>query len=100
MLDEDQKEALVELGRRLKNARIERNDTQKDFAFRIGVSIPTLQKMEKGSPQVAVGTWVKALSVLDRLSELEAVLAPEKSLAGRYAAFQKTRGRQRAGRRS
>ena len=33
---------LKQLGQRLKQARLEREDSQKDFAFRVGVSISTL----------------------------------------------------------
>lgn len=34
-------DALKKLGERLKQTRLERNDPQKEFAFRIGVSVPT-----------------------------------------------------------
>lgn len=96
MFIEEEQAALVQLGQRLKRARLARDDTQKNFAFRIRVSVPTLHKMEQGSPQVAIGTWVRALSILGKLGELDALLAPQTSLADRYAAFQKTRERQRA----
>ena len=99
MFIEEEQAALVKLGQRLKTARLERDDTQKKFAFRIRVSVPTLHKMEQGSPQIAIGTWVRALGILGKLDELDALLAPQKSLAGRYASFQKIRGRQRASRR-
>ena len=52
------------LGQRLRLARLAREDCQQSFVFRIGVSVPTLRKMETGSPQVAIGTWVKALDLL------------------------------------
>lgn len=86
---------LKQLGQRLKQARLEREDSQKDFAFRVGVSIPTLQKMESGSPQVAIGTWVKALDILGRVQELDHLIAPEKSLAERFETHQKVAARQR-----
>jgi transcriptional regulator with XRE-family HTH domain len=86
---------LKQLGQRLKQARLEREDSQKDFAFRVGVSIPTLQKMESGSPQVAIGTWVKALDILGRVQELDSLIAPKKSLAERFEIQQKAAGRQR-----
>ncbi len=89
---------LVTLGQKLKSARLERNDSQKNFAFRIGVSVPTLHKMEQGSPQVSIGTWAKALDILDRLDDLDNLLKPKASLADRFATYQKTQGRQRASR--
>ena len=58
------------LGRRLKNARLELNDSQKEFAFRIGVSIPTLYKMEQGNASVAIGKWIKALTMLGKIDDV------------------------------
>ena len=95
MLSDNQKLSLKKLGRRLKTARIELNDPQKEFAFRLGVSIPTLYKMENGNPKVSIGTWVKALDILNKLDELNNLIAPQKSLAERYESLQKIKNRQR-----
>ncbi len=96
---ENEEKVLAQLGRRLKQTRLERDDSQRNFSFRIGISGPTLQKMEKGSPQVAMGTWVKAMNILGKLNEFDALLAPKKSLADRFASYQKTGTRQRASKR-
>jgi len=96
MFSDNQKQSLKGLGQRLKTTRIERDDRQKEFAFRIGVSIPTLHKMEQGNPNVAIGTWVKVLDILNKLDELEGLIAPRKSLAEQYEVHKKTKGRQRA----
>ncbi len=61
---------LKKLGERLKDSRLERNDSQKEFSCRIGVSIPTLYKMEQGDPSISIGLWVRALSILARLEDL------------------------------
>ncbi|MCA1795051.1 MAG: helix-turn-helix domain-containing protein [Desulfotignum sp.] len=98
MIDDMEKTALENLGRRLKAARLERNDSQKEFAWRIGVSIPTLQNMEQGRPTVAIGTWVKALAILDKLNDLDHLFAPRDSLFAQHEMIKKTKGRQRAGR--
>ncbi len=95
MLTDKQKQSLLNLGLRLKTSRLERDDPQKEFAFRIGVSIPTLQKMEHGNPNVAIGTWIKALDILNKLDELEGLIAPQKSLAERYEVQKGIQGRQR-----
>ena len=101
MLTEDY--TLRKLGERLKQARLERNDPQKEFAFRIGVSIPTLYKMEQGNPCISMGIWAKALSVLGKLDDLDQLIAsvnaPKESLFERYDAQQRTKKRQRAARR-
>lgn len=100
MFSDIQKETLENLGRRLRDARLSRNDPQKEFAFRIGVSIPTLHKMEQGSPTVSVGAWVKALWVLNRLEDLDGLLAPRQSLFDQLDAMEKNKPRQRARRRT
>lgn len=86
---------LKNLGQRLKNARLELNDPQKEFAFRIGVSIPTLYKMEQGNPSISIGTWVKALTMLGRLDDFDKLIAPKESLFERYDVLEKTKSRQR-----
>jgi transcriptional regulator with XRE-family HTH domain len=92
------KNKLIQLGLRLKQARLERNDPQKEFAFRIGVSIPTLHKMEKGDPSISFGKWAETLDLLGRIDDLDHLLSPQKSLFEQFASEKKIKGRQRAGR--
>ncbi|MEA1968814.1 MAG: helix-turn-helix transcriptional regulator [Thermodesulfobacteriota bacterium] len=96
MLTDIEKTKLKKLGQRLKNARLEREDPQKKFAVRIGVSIPTLYKMEKGSPSITIGTWVKTLAILNKLDELDNLIIPHESLFERYETMKKIKHRQRA----
>jgi len=100
MLNVIEKNALKELGRRLKDTRLERNDPQKEFACRIGVSTPTLYKMEQGNPSVSIGVWVKALSILGKLEEIDGLISPAESLFERYEVQEKIKKRRRATRRS
>lgn len=83
MISVDSQAALRMIGERLRDARLARNEPQARFAVRIGVSVPTLRKLEQGDPDVAVGAFVEALWALDRLGDLDAVLAPGKSLFDR-----------------
>ncbi len=99
MITVKENEVLKNLGQRLKNARLESNDPQKEFAFRIGVSIPTLYKMEQGSPSISIGTWIKALSMLGKLDDFDKLITPGESLFERYEALEKTKNRQRVRRR-
>jgi hypothetical protein len=92
-------EVLSELGRRLRAARIERNDTMDVFAQRLGVSVGTVRAMERGAPTVQVGAWLNALWVLNQLDTITHVLEPKESLLERARAQEKRR-RQRASRRS
>ena len=91
---------LKNLGQRLKEARLLKNDSQKEFAVRIGVSIPTLHKMEKGSPAISIGVWAEALRMFGRLEDLDQILLPPESLFEKYRAQKKIQKRQRATRKN
>lgn len=91
--NEDTLHAIADLGARLRAARIEKGDSQALFAGRLGVSIPTLRDMEKGSLTVSVGAWAAALWMLSRLSDLDQVLVKQVSLFERGARAQKPRQR-------
>jgi transcriptional regulator with XRE-family HTH domain len=97
MLHNDTK--LQNLGSRLRAERLRRNETQALFAARIGVSVPTLRKMESGDPTVMVGYWSTALEVLDRAADLDAILAEPEDLFAKYEQM-KAPSRRRASRRS
>ncbi len=90
---------LRELGVRLRNARLERNDSMAIFAERLGVSERTVRAMEQGNPTVHVGAWFNALWVLDALEPAARILEPRESLLDRARNLHKPR-RQRASRRS
>lgn len=77
---------LTALGRRLRSARVARNQTMAVFAARIGVSVPTLRAMERGAPTVQVGAWANALWALDRVEDFATVLAERASLLERARA--------------
>jgi transcriptional regulator with XRE-family HTH domain len=91
-------DGLFLLGSRLKAQRLQRNETQKLFAARIGVSVPTLGKMERGDSSVAMGHWVSALRVLGREDDLRYLLAPREDLFTQYEKQQQLDKRQRASR--
>jgi transcriptional regulator with XRE-family HTH domain len=95
---EEVSEILTGLGRRLRAARIERNDTMEVFAERLGVSVGTVRAMERGVPTVQVGAWLNALWILNELDTLTHVLEPRESLLDRVRAQEKAR-RRRASRR-
>ena len=90
---------LHSLGSRLRAERLRRNETQALFSARIGVSVPTLRKMESGDPTVMVGYWSAALEVLDRAGDLDAVLAGPEDLFAKYEQM-KAPSRRRASRRA
>jgi transcriptional regulator with XRE-family HTH domain len=92
-------EALRALGRRLRDARLVRNDTMMTFAERLGVSEQTVRAMERGLPTVQIGTWLNALWMLDEPTPLGRILEPRESLLER-ARSERIGRRQRASKRS
>lgn len=69
-------EALRALGNNLAIARIRRRESQRAWAQRLGVSVPTLIRMERGDPGVGVGIYVTALWLMGRVAALPEVAAP------------------------
>ena len=93
----DSEGLLKELGERLKEARLMRNESQEVFAQRLGLSRQAYSKMEKGSPQTRIGNWLNASSILGRLDDWRDILAEKEDLFARFD--KKHSKRQRAGRR-
>ena len=79
----DVQAALATIGTRLRAGRRARypDDTQGDFARRLGVSRYTWQKVEQGDAGVAVGTYLKAADLLGILDlVINAFAPPRRSL--------------------
>ena len=92
-------DSLETLGTRLREERLRRNETQKVFASRIGVSVPTLYKMESGDHRVQFGHWAMALDVLGYAEDIDRLLMPEENLFAKYEQTQTQKPkRQRASR--
>jgi len=88
---------LEQLGARLRAQRLLRNEPQARFAARLGVSVPTLRRLEQGDASAQVGHWLAALEMLGCLHEADAWLAPQTSLfaAAEAAPLQRQRARRR-----
>lgn len=86
---------LNQIGDRLREARLARNESQEIFAARIGISRQSYSKMEKGSASVPIGKWLSASDILNRLDTWQEVLAEKTNLFEEFERKQLTR--QRAG---
>ncbi len=75
---------LKNLGSRLRDKRLKRNETQGMFAARIGISVPTLRKMESGDPTVLIGHWTAALDILDHARDIDSILSLPEDLFAKY----------------
>ena len=69
--------ALETLGSHLAVARIRRKESLATRAKRVGVSIPTLVRMESGDPAVSIGIYATALWLIGRDGELAMLASPE-----------------------
>lgn len=68
---------LEKLGADLAVARLRRKESLKTWAQRMGVTVPTLLRLESGDPTVSVGILASALWLLQRDGELGQLAAPE-----------------------
>lgn len=81
------------LGEDLAIARKRRREPQKSWAQRIGVSQPTLARMEKGDPSVSMGVYATALWLMGRSQALAECAAPEHDLGALEDAVRAARAR-------
>lgn len=72
--------SLATLGEHLALARLRRKESQKQWASRLGVSIPTLIRMEKGDPTVSMGVYATALWLLGLSGGLAEIAEPRKDV--------------------
>jgi len=69
--------AIEKLGADLAVARLRRKESLKTWAQRMGVSVPTLQRLEAGDASVGIGIVATALWLIRRDGALGALAAPE-----------------------
>jgi len=68
--------ALSALGENLAIARVRRRESQRAWARRLGVSVPTLIRMERGDPGVGIGIYATALWLIGKADALPELAAP------------------------
>lgn len=69
--------ALESLGAHLAVARLRRKESLASWASRLGVSVPTLMRMESGAPGVGIGIYATALWLIGRDGALADLASPE-----------------------
>ena len=69
--------AIEKLGADLAVARLRRKESLRSWAQRLGISVPTLQRLESGDPAVGIGIVATALWLIQRDGELRNLAAPE-----------------------
>lgn len=92
-VNEKIKPILSQLGNRLRQARLDRNESQELFAARIGLTRQTYSKMEKGAATVPIGYWLAASDIIDRLQSWQDVLLEKEDLFKQFEMKQSKRQR-------
>jgi transcriptional regulator with XRE-family HTH domain len=86
-------ERLKALGQRIRAARLHRHLRQVDLAERTGLSRTTVEAIERGSADTAIGAYARALWVMGLDREIEVIADPALDQEG--AALEYTPGERR-----
>ena len=89
--------ALRRLGGDLATARKRRKQSLREWSQRLGISVPTLMRMEKGNAAVSAGIYAGALWLMGRHEALGQVAAPQQDLAALESDVSEARERYRRG---
>jgi DNA-binding XRE family transcriptional regulator len=87
------KHALRQLGQNLAIARARRKESQRAWAERIGVSLPTLVRLEQGDPTVSMAAYASALWLIGRVQALGELATPSADLGALEMDVRKARQR-------
>ena len=68
---------IAALGTRLRTARLRRKMTQTMLAERVGVSVPTIGKLEDGDPSTSLATMLRVLSALGLAADIDLLAAQD-----------------------
>lgn len=66
---------IAALGERLRAARLRRDMSQDILAERVGVSAPTIAKLENGDPSTSLAIMLRVLTVLGLGADIDAIAA-------------------------
>lgn len=69
-------QALAGLGENLAIARLRRRESQRAWAKRLGISVPTLIRLERGDAGVGAGIYATALWLIGRAGAIPDLAAP------------------------
>lgn len=72
-----QRRQLTALGQRLRAARLRRKLTQAMLAERVGVTVPTIRKLEAGDASTSLSVVLRALVVLGLAADIDRIAAED-----------------------
>ncbi|WP_353367793.1 helix-turn-helix domain-containing protein [Acidovorax sp. FG27] len=71
---------IEQLGQHIAIARKRRKETQAQWAQRLGVSQPTMARIERGDPSVAMASYAMCMWLINQAEGLADIVAPHKDL--------------------
>ncbi|MBV5294887.1 MAG: transcriptional regulator [Curvibacter lanceolatus] len=86
------------LARNIVIARKRRGETQAQWARKLGVSLPTMARIERGDPSVAMASYVMCLWLVNQAAGLADLIAPQKDLAALERELSRVSGPRKAAR--
>ncbi len=84
---------IEQLAQNIVTARKRRNETQAQWAGRLGVSQPTMARIERGDPSVAMASYVMCMWLVNQAHGLADLIAPQNDHASLEQEVAKTRSR-------
>lgn len=69
-------QALEKLGADLRIARLRRGESLRSWAERMGISVPTLQRMEAGDASVGISVYAMCLWLVGRINDFANLADP------------------------
>jgi transcriptional regulator with XRE-family HTH domain len=76
-------QALTQLGRNIRTARLRRKLTRAELAEKIGISRYVMGDIERGKPTTAIAAYLGALWALGLLRQMDEVADPDRDLEGK-----------------
>ena len=86
-------QSLAQLGENLAIARLRRRESQRDWAKRLGISVPTLIRLERGDAGVGMGIYATALWLIGRAAAIPELAAPNEDRGALESDIRKALGR-------
>lgn len=87
---------IEQLAQNIVIARKRRRETQAQWAQRLGVSQPTMARIERGDPSVAMASYVMCLWLINQAQGLADLIAPQNDLASLEREVARTRPKPRS----
>lgn len=84
---------IEQLAQNIVTARKRRKETQAQWAQRLGVSQPTMARIERGDPAVAMASYVMCMWLVNQTHGLADLIAPQKDMASLEREVARTRTR-------